>query len=138
VESGFLGNMAQIDEIAKENSVIVYVTQAYRKEGVEPDGSIVPPATHSNHLVGHAIDMNLDTPIGWCNGDCLQKAYTSSSYNPYAHQFILDIQSTGMRWGGVFSPVDPVHIDDNTYYKSASNWQSLFDDIQPKCVDLDV
>jgi hypothetical protein len=32
---------------------------------------IVPPATHSNHLVGHAIDFNLETPRGWCNGDCL-------------------------------------------------------------------
>ena len=37
-------------------------------------GTIVPPASKSNHLVGHAIDMNLDTP---------RIVLQSISYRPY-------------------------------------------------------
>ena len=70
--------MQQMQTIAKSSQVTVYVTQAFRKDGVPVDGAIVPPASHSNHLVGHAIDMNLDTPIGWCNSNCLQGGYRSS------------------------------------------------------------
>ena len=40
----------------------MWVTHAFRKEGQDIGGTIVPPASKSNHLVGHAIDMNLDTP----------------------------------------------------------------------------
>ena len=42
--------------------VTVWVTHAFRKDGQDIGGTIVPPASKSNHLVGHAIDMNLDTP----------------------------------------------------------------------------
>ena len=38
------------------------VTNAFRKENQILDETIVPPASRSNHLVGHAIDMNLETP----------------------------------------------------------------------------
>ena len=56
---------------ARQCSVTVYVTHAFRTEGHNIGGTIVPPATNSNHLVGHALDVNLDTPSGWCNGDCM-------------------------------------------------------------------
>ena len=135
----YTNNMPQIDQIANQNNVVVYVTQAYRKDGVPPDGAIVPPSSTSNHLVGHAIDMNLDTPLGWCNGSCLNKAYfTDHNSNPYAYQFIKDIEATGMRWGGVFYPTDPVHIDDGLNLRDMNEWNQLFDEIQPKCNDLDV
>ena len=38
------------------------VTYAFRKEDQDIGGTNVPPASKSNHLVGHTIDMNLDTP----------------------------------------------------------------------------
>ena len=47
------------------------MTHAFRDEHQDITDPVVPPATNSNHLVGHAIDFNLDTPSGWCNGDCL-------------------------------------------------------------------
>ena len=47
-------------------------------QGQSIGGTVVPPATKSNHLVGHAIDFNLETPSGWCNGDCLD--WESNSY----------------------------------------------------------
>jgi len=48
-----------------------------RDENQSITDPVVPPATYSNHLVGHAIDFNVDTPNGWCNGDCLYGRYTS-------------------------------------------------------------
>ena len=47
-------------------------------QGQNIGGTVVPPASHSNHLCGHAIDFNLETPSGWCNGDCL--AWKTNSY----------------------------------------------------------
>ena len=54
----------------------------FRKEGQDIGGTIVPPATTSNHLVGHASDMNLETPRGWCNSICL-----AAENNSYAKCF---------------------------------------------------
>ena len=50
----------------------VYVTSSFRLAGHTPSGAIVPPALHSNHFVGHAIDFNLETPNGYCNSKCLE------------------------------------------------------------------
>ena len=38
------------------------VTHAFRTKDQNLDGTVVTPASKSNHLVGHAIDMNLKTP----------------------------------------------------------------------------
>jgi len=137
VEPGFDSAMKTIESAAKSAGVTVYVTQAYRKDGVPVDGAIVPPSSHSNHLVGHSIDCNLDTPLGWCNGDCMLAAYFSSSVNKYAYDFLHEITKSTLRWGGFFAPTDPVHIDDNTYLNSASKWQTLYDQIQPFCNSVD-
>lgn len=136
VEADFVPYMEKIQSIAKSSQVTVYVTQAFRIDGVPVDGAIVPPASHSNHLVGHAIDMNLDTPIGWCNGDCLLAAYLNPSYNSYANNFIKQVQSNGMRWGGVFAPTDPVHIDDGLNVYNDSEWEDLYIYIQPLCQNI--
>merc|ERR1712130_704007 len=136
VDKGFKGHMDTIGKYAQQCSVTVYVTHAFRKEGQEIGGTVVPPASHSNHLVGHAIDMNLDTPIGWCNGDCLLAAYLNPSYNSYANNFIKQVQSQGMRWGGVFAPTDPVHIDDGLNVYNDSEWEDLYIYIQPLCQNI--
>ena len=64
VEAGFKTHMDTINTYARQCSVTVYVTHAFRQEGQEIGGTVVPPASNSNHLVGHAIDFNLDTPSG--------------------------------------------------------------------------
>ena len=93
----------------------MWVTHAFRKEGQDIGGTIVPPASKSNHLVGHAIDMNLDTPRiasqtlsygpynivfnmkfekhlfrGWCNSTCL-----AAESNTHAKCFTDAIQAHG-------------------------------------------
>ncbi|MDG5816591.1 RHS repeat-associated core domain-containing protein, partial [Chitinispirillales bacterium ANBcel5] len=75
-------------------------------------GAIVPPATNSNHHAGHAIDMNILYN---------KKLYRAVDLNPNnikrlpqsVQNFINDIRNDSkLRWGGDFSPTDPVHIDD--------------------------
>ena len=58
----------------------MWVTHAFRKEGQDIGGTIVPPASKSNHLVGHAFDMNLDTP---------RIASQTISYGPYYKDHII-------------------------------------------------
>ena len=38
------------------------VIHAFRHKDQNLDGTVVTPVSKSNHLVGHAIDMNLETP----------------------------------------------------------------------------
>ena len=38
------------------------VIHAFRTKDQNLNGTVVTPASKSNHLVGHAIDMNLKTP----------------------------------------------------------------------------
>lgn len=78
VDAGFKSEMDKMNRFAIDCSVTVQVTHAFRKEGQNIGGTIVPPASNSNHLVGHAIDFNLETPNGWCNGDCLD--WENNSY----------------------------------------------------------
>uniref|UniRef100_H2ZDV9 Peptidase M15C domain-containing protein n=1 Tax=Ciona savignyi TaxID=51511 RepID=H2ZDV9_CIOSA len=128
VEPGFKSNMVDINSFAISCGVEVVVTHAFREEGQDLGGTVVPPASNSNHLVGHAIDMNLDTPSGFCNSDCLY-----AKYNSYANCFLNKVTSSGLRWGGDFYSPDPVHIDDGLNLSSPSQWDSLYYDLQANC-----
>ncbi|CAK8683556.1 unnamed protein product [Clavelina lepadiformis] len=128
VEPGFVQYMDNMNTYARQCGVTVWVTHAFRDENESLGGTVVPPATTSNHLVGHAIDMNLDTSSGWCNGDCLYAGYNSD-----AECFIQKVMNSGLRWGGVWSPSDPVHIDDGLNYYDYSLWNSLYYQLQPAC-----
>ena len=74
---GFKTEMDKMNGFAKQCSVTIQITHAFRKEGQNIGGTVVPPASNSNHLVGHAIDFNIDTPRGWCDGWCME-AQTNS------------------------------------------------------------
>ena len=73
VEDGFVEYMDGINQNASECNVTVLVTHSYRKAGYDLDGIIqIPPENErSPHLVGHAIDIILDTPGGICNSNCM-------------------------------------------------------------------
>ena len=138
VENDFLPCLQAMQDEATANSLTVWVTQAYRKDGVDPINPIVPPSSTSNHLVGHAIDCNLDTPYGWGNGDCMAKAYVDRNYDKYAYDFLHAMTKRGYRYGVFWSPSDPVHIDDGLNLNDMNKWNRLFNEIQPKCNNLDV
>jgi len=120
VDKGFKSEMDKMDGFARQCSVTVWVTHAFRREGQNIGGTVVPPASNSNHLVGHSIDFNLDTPSGWCNGDCLDW-----ETNSYAKCFTDKIQADRtLDWGAMFN--DPVHVDDYLNGRNPSEWQRLY------------
>ncbi|XP_002127257.2 uncharacterized protein LOC100178871 [Ciona intestinalis] len=128
VEDGFVGPMDTISNSARACGVTVVVTSSFRKQGQPVPGHIVPPASRSNHLVGHAIDMNLKTPAGYCNSRCL-----AARSNSYAECFLKKVMGAGLRWGGIWNQPDPVHIDDGLNRRSPNTWLSLFYNLQRNC-----
>ena len=62
----------------------MWVTHAFRKDGQDIGGTIVPPASKSNHLVGHAIDMNLDTPRNAYQIPLFRLCQARHNLGPYA------------------------------------------------------
>ena len=105
---------------AKTCSVTVWVTHAFRKEGQNIGGTVVPPATNSNHLVGHALDFNLETPRGWCDGWCLE-AESNSYAKCFTDKIIAD---RTLDWGAMFD--DPVHVDDYINGRNPTEWNNLY------------
>ncbi|XP_078619834.1 uncharacterized protein LOC144886898 [Branchiostoma floridae x Branchiostoma japonicum] len=126
VEDGFRGAMDDINRAAGRCGVKVWITHSWRKLGAFIGGAIVQPASNSNHLVGHAIDMNIQRSDGsLCNGDCLQGQWDNA-----ANCFLDEVIASGLTWGGVFN--DPVHIDDR-YNTNLNRYYDLRDVVQPAC-----
>ena len=78
IDPDFKSNLATLNDYAARCSVVVEVTRAFEKvcifsiffshkifKGQSIEGRI------DNFAVGHAIEFNLNTPSGWCNGWCL-------------------------------------------------------------------
>ncbi len=121
----FVPALEAINQHAADNDVNLLITDSFRPVGRAVRGAIVPPASRSNHLAGHGIDMNVMHGPGkanLCNSRCLGRR------NPPApvKAFIAAIRAdANLRWGGDFSPRDPVHIDDGLNGDDAA-WQARF------------
>lgn len=124
----FLPALHRINQYAQESHVKVYVTSSFRQTG-HVNGAIVEPATFSNHLIGHAIDMNLvhGPEANFFNSTVLSQAILP----PPAAAFIQAIrEDPELRWGGDFKVRDVVHIDDNAYHRDAERWLAAYNTIQ--------
>lgn len=124
VEASFFSYMVAMDASAKRYGIVVKVNQAVRYEGVKVNGAIVKPASHSCHLVGHAIDCNLLYKKRLYNSLDLQIP------NGEIRQFIDECKHNGLRWGGDFTPQDTVHFDSDLFHKNPVLWKNLHDEIQ--------
>lgn len=132
----FVPLLKRIDAFAGAHSLQVHVTSSLRTSTVVP-GAIVDPATSSNHLIGHAIDMNLRyvTENGTstlCNSACLGGDTLPTAISA----FLGDIRSdSDLRWGGDFNTPDVVHIDDGLNLSDPEAWQAIYDEVQadPAC-----
>jgi hypothetical protein len=95
------------DEASRAN-VHLKINQAFRRADVPPAGAVVAPATKSQHLVGHAVDLNI------VDGETINTAgmFLAKKATAAALAFIQAVKAKGYRWGGDFSNVDPVHFDD--------------------------
>ncbi len=108
----FVPMLEKINSYAVQANVLVHVTSSFRTS-TNVGGAIVTPATFSNHLAGHAIDMNVvyDGGSKFANSGVLAKY---PNVPAPVKQFIKSIiDDPALRWGGSFSIKDPVHIDDH-------------------------
>lgn len=97
----------------------IYITSSFRKD-TNVKGAIVTPAQMSCHLVAHAIDCNvIDGNVHW-NSEKLK--------NPTGKvlELINYAESIGLRWGGRFSKIDPVHFDDGINIKTPMMWKQKY------------
>ena len=85
----------------------IKINQALRLHGVEVTGSVVPPASKSQHLIGHAIDCNIVDGKSWNSSKDFKKKLQTEN----AKKFIKAMKLKSYRWGGNFSKVDSPHFD---------------------------
>lgn len=129
VDSQFLPSMYKIDSYARNNGVIIYVTSSFRTPDQKLTGTIVTPSKRSNHLAGHAIDMNVFYDGVLYDSRVLRKSKLDNLPSNVKN-FINDIRKDKtLRWGGDFKIEDPIHIDDDLN-SNPSVWQSRFDACQ--------
>ncbi|MFT4937487.1 MAG: hypothetical protein ACI88A_000504 [Paraglaciecola sp.] len=117
VDLDFVPAMNRICTYAKKFKLKIWATSSTRTLDNQVRGAIVPPASHSCHHIGHAIDMNIQFDGELYNSKKLKRANLDNL--PVAiRNFINAIRNDqGLRWGGDFKTEDPVHIDDDFYRK---------------------
>lgn len=118
----FIPHLDRLNQYALDCGVQIYVTSSAREPGRTVSGAIVTPASRSNHLVGHAIDMNLQSVSGFYNSRKLKKSNFSNL--PPEIQDLLNLVRNDeiLRWGGDFSKEDTVHFDDNLNHRNPERW----------------
>jgi hypothetical protein len=129
VGADFFPLLDRLNDFAGACGVEIHVVSSFREPDRAPSGAIVPPATRSNHFVGHAIDMNVKSPSGFFNSQKLKRA-DLAALPAEVRGFIQKVRDDpDLRWGGDFNPQDPVHIDDGLNRTHPARWQSKLDSL---------
>lgn len=107
----FFALLDRVAEFAERCRLFVHVTSSTRDPEHVVNSAIVTPSKRSNHFIGHAIDMNLESESGdFFNSKKLRKL---ASQPRDVRRFIDMLRDDPvLRWGGDFSTPDVVHIDD--------------------------
>jgi hypothetical protein len=128
VDHAFLEYIWIMDELALENNLEIKVQgRGFREAGAPVQNAVVPPSETSNHLIGHAVDINIAYN---------RVLYNSARLGNYASlpqaikNFIAGCERNGLRWGGRFSDPDPVHFDDNLYLRDKRTYDRLYREFQ--------
>lgn len=122
----FFPGLDRLNRYASDCGVEIYVTSSTRQPGRTVRNAIVKPASRSNHLVGHAIDMNLQSKNGFFNSQKLKKSNFSRLPKEIRDFIGLVRTDPELRWGGDFNNEDPVHIDDSLNHRDRDLWDSKF------------
>ena len=121
-DADFFPSLDLLNQFATVCNLEIFVTSSTREPGRKVDGAIVKPATRSNHLVGHAIDMNLKSGNRLFNSKALKRSNLPNLPSEI-RDFIGRVRAEGtLRWGGDFSAEDPVHIDDDLNGREPALW----------------
>jgi hypothetical protein len=125
IDSQFAPALQRVDDYAGNRGVEVFVTHSLRQQGQALTGAVVTPVDNSNHLAGHAIDMNVRYGGTLYNSTALQPANLTNLPQP-VQDFISDVRADpGLRWGGDFRRVDSLHIDDGLNENDAAYQQAV-------------
>jgi hypothetical protein len=97
-----------MNDQAKAAKVTLNINQSFRRSDVPPSGAVVTPATKSQHLVGHAVDLNI------IDGSTTNTSvmFKNNEETDAADAFVTAVKGKDLRWGGDFHKYDPVHFDD--------------------------
>ena len=125
IDEDFEPFLMKMNAIAQKYNITVKVNSSYRVDA-NVIGAIVKPATHSNHMIGHAIDCNLIHASGFYNSVKMQ------SDTGVIRQFINEVKAAGFRWGGDFRKPDPVHFDDGLNIKDMTAWIAKYDNLHSR------
>lgn len=120
----FFPLLDRLAEFAGDCDVSIHVTSSIREPERRVNGAIVPPASRSNHLVGHAIDMNVRTASELFNSAKLRKSKLRALPRNVRRFIQLVRDDPVLRWGGDFSREDPVHIDDGLNIRDPDRWDA--------------
>jgi hypothetical protein len=122
----FFPSLDRLNQLAADCDVEIFITSSTREPGRTVAGAIVPPTTRSNHLVGHAIDMNVQFDGRLFDSKALKRDNLPNLPAP-VREFIEKVRADGtLRWGGDFNPEDPVHFDDSLNRRDPALWDSKF------------
>ena len=119
IDEDFEPTLIKMNAIAQKFNITVQVNSSFRIDA-NVKGGIVTPATHSNHMIGHAIDCNL------VQGGAFYNSARMQTDKGVVRQFINEVKVAGMRWGGDFGKPDPVHFDDGLNIKDMAAWTAKF------------
>jgi peptidoglycan hydrolase-like protein with peptidoglycan-binding domain len=129
----FVPVLKKINDYAEQADVFVHVTSSFRTSS-NVGGAIVKPATRSNHMAGHAIDMNVVYDNKRKSANSKELAKYPAVAEPVRRFIRSIIDDPGLRWGGNFQVRDTVHIDDNLNQDMAK-WDKRYQAMQ-KAVQL--
>lgn len=122
VHQDFVPWVEALDKQAGDKHVTLRVNQAFRVQGLPVSGAVVPPATSSQHLIGHALDVNIVDGNTVNTSDMFLK---ETATRP-ARDFVKVAKELGLRWGGDFSPRDPPHFDKRVLHTTDDYLHSFY------------
>ncbi len=129
IEDGFIPAMNQFVGALQLTGCAALIISSFRKD-TNVQGAIVRPAVHGDHLIGHAIDVNIYDR----DGDLWTSSHEPNLHNPQGEvlAFIKEVKKYGIRWGGEFvhTEPDPVHFDDGLYQLDPQKWMEIYEQIR--------
>ena len=123
----FFETAQRLDAYARKSGVKLLVVHSYRRPAAVLKDAKVRPGQRSDHLAGHALDINIRRGLRLYMFDDLKKDALAGL--PSAVQdFIRQVRENDLlRWGGDFNDEDPVHIDEGLNIRDDQCWQLHYD-----------
>jgi hypothetical protein len=123
VDRDFAAKLSIMNAKAQEQSLYVFVNQVFRIEGVAVNNPVVPPAGHSAHKMGRAVDLQLGTTATTpLSAVMMMNAPADSAMG----RFRDHMKNQGCRYGGDWAQPDSPHYDQQIFPSNGDEWQNRF------------